>query len=128
MGFVIRILEADLPAGDAVKFDGVDFGLIQQCGFDAFEAFQAPLGVDQLFDQELLRLGLCVVLPAHGGVGPVVKIAVLAGNDHGEGAHAVTVRVHAAGGLASGRSWPGGFAGVAAIGGDLAFGGHGLYV
>ena len=93
-------------------------------GFDAVEAAEGPLAADQIVE-EAAGLGgsglvaLVILVDEELEVGEV-----LIGEEEGLGVEAGFQGVHGGGGLACGRGGAGRFLGVAAVGLDLAEGGH----
>jgi hypothetical protein len=105
-------------AGDAIA-DAED------AGFDAVAAEHAPVGVDDVEEQEFFEGADGGVAGFEGGDQAVELGAVLFGEDGAAGGESVEQRVGTGAGLAVGGPGAGGFAGVAAIGVDLLAGGHG---
>jgi hypothetical protein len=99
--------------------------VIPELGFNAAEAALDPLGGDEGVDEwELDGVGGAEVEHECGGEGFEFG-GIFAGDDVGPGVDPGFESVERGGGFAFGGGGAGGFLGVAAIGVDLGFGGHG---
>jgi hypothetical protein len=99
--------------------------VIPELGFDAAEAALGPLGGDESVDErELVGVGGVEVEEECRGEGFEFG-GIFAGDDVRPGVDAGFEGVEGRSGFAFGRGGAGGFLGVAAVGVDLGFSGHG---
>lgn len=127
-GLVPGAAEAGLMTGELFEgaLAGGGFGAAgEEGGFEGVDAVEFPLGGGHLVDQEALGGGLGLPFGFEGGAEQPISAFVFGGEHDGAGRKAVLDSVAADFGFARGGAGSGGFAGVAAVGLDLVFGGHG---
>jgi hypothetical protein len=96
----------------------------EEAGFDAAEAGELPLGHDDLVDEGGFEGAVGLELFEEGGAEFFEIRFLFAIDDRAFGGEAMLEGIEANGGLAFGGFGAGAQLGVAAIGGDLLFGGH----
>jgi hypothetical protein len=121
-GGVQAIIGGELGAGGGLAAgDGAGFG--------AEEAAEAPVGRGDALDEDLFDDGgggeVLAELSEEGVELGAGLVGLEAGGDEGAGEDAVLEGVPAGAGFAGGGAGAGGFEGIAAVGGELVFGGHG---
>ena len=99
---------------------------IEQAGFDAAHAGEAPGGHDHLVDEQIFGGPGGMVFGLEGFEHFVEVFPILVGEDGSLRGEAVAQGVRADGGAPFGSLRAGTLLGVAAVGNDLSLGGHGL--
>jgi hypothetical protein len=97
---------------------------VEQAGFDAAQALEAPGGHDYLVDEQVFGGAGGLVLGLESFESFLELFLILVGEDCGFGGEAVTQSVEADGGASLGSARAGAFLGVLPVGVDLSLGGH----
>jgi hypothetical protein len=123
-GQFLVVVEASV-LGFGVRFK-VDEAKFEEAGFEAAATDEAPLGHDDLVDEGGFERSGGLELVEEGVAEFVESLIVFAYDDGGLGSEAVFEGIEADGGLAFGGFGAGAVLGIAAVGVDLFFGGHGF--